>query len=159
MRRFPSRLSGALVALAMLSAPAMAAPAAHAPEPETPSPSASAPPMGRVLVGGEVPSYVPQPSVRTALMINTRTGARATLDVSFALDAPERETRRLIEQRQLWLRAALSETLLIYSGRMYRWGDVPDVELIARLMQEDVDRLLGPDRATVLLDSVLIHAG
>ena len=42
---------------------------------------------------------------------------------------------------------------------MYRWGDVPDLDRLARLLQDDTDRLLGPGQAEVLLDTVLIHAG
>ncbi|MFP4518739.1 MAG: hypothetical protein ACLFQ5_04720 [Oceanicaulis sp.] len=115
--------------------------------------------MGRVLVGEEVSSYVRMESVRSAIVVDLRSGARATMDVTFSLNAPARNTRRNIEQRRLWLRAAYAETLLIYAGRMYRWGDVPDLDVLARLLQEDTDRLLGEGEAEVLFDTVLIHAG
>lgn len=131
-----------------------AAPAAKPDEPAAPGAS-----MGRVLVGESVPSYVRMQAVRSAIVTDPRSGARATLDVTFSLNAPERAARRAIEERRLWLRAAYSQTVLIYAGRMYRWGDVPDLDLLARLLQEDTDRLLGEGRAEILLDTVLIHAG
>ena len=150
-----SHLVAAAIIAAAFAAPALAAPAAG-PESSGLSPGG---PMGRVLVGEEVDSYVRMESVRSAIVLDRRSGARATLDVTFSLNAPQRGTRRAIEQRRLWLRAAYSETLLIYAGRMYRWGDVPDLDLLARLLQEDTDRLLGAGEAEVLLDTVLIHAG
>ncbi|MGX6649220.1 hypothetical protein ACWCOP_14890 [Maricaulaceae bacterium MS644] len=143
---------GAALALAGAAA-ANSAPAAAGPEP---APATG--PMGRVLVGEGVQSYMRMDSMRTALLVDRRSGSRATLEVAFSLDAPERDSRRMIEQRRLWLRAAYSETLLIYAGRMYRWGEVPDLDRLAQLLQEDTDRLIGPGRAQVLLDTVLISA-
>lgn len=149
--RFALAASAALA----LAGAAVAGPAPAAAESE---PAASGP-MGRVLVGEGVQSYMRMDSMRTALLVDRRSGSRATLEVAFSLDAPERDSRQMIEQRRLWLRAAYSETLLIYAGRMYRWGDVPDLDRLARLLQEDTDRLIGPGRAQVLLDTVLISAG
>ncbi|MGJ3230710.1 MAG: hypothetical protein ACFE0P_02815 [Oceanicaulis sp.] len=129
------------------------------PAPAAPSGTGEDGLMGRVLVGEDVDSYVRMESVRSAIVVDRRSGARATLDVTFSLNAPARATRRNIEQRRLWLRAAYSETLLIYAGRMYRWGDVPDLDRLSALLQAETDRLLGPGEAEVLLDTVLIHAG
>lgn len=81
------------------------------------------------------------------------------LQVSLALDAPRAPTRTLINDRRLWLRDAYTETLLLYAARLYRWGDVPDADMIGALLQEDTDRLLGEGRATVVLDTVIIHGG
>lgn len=136
-----------------------AAVASSPPAPADPEPAAATGPMGRMLVGQGVESYMRMDSVRTALLVDRRSGSRATIEVAFSLNAPERDSRRMIEQRRLWLRAAYSESLLIYAGRMYRWGDVPDLDRLARLLQEDTDRLIGPGRAQVLLDTVLINAG
>jgi hypothetical protein len=149
---------GAVLALAG-AAVASSAPAAAAAAAAESEPGAVAGPMGRLLVGEGVQSYMRMDSVRTALLVDRRSGSRATIEVAFSLNAPERDSRRMIEQRRLWLRAAYSETLLIYAGRMYRWGDVPDLDRLARLLQEDTDRLIGPGRAQVLLDTVLINAG
>jgi hypothetical protein len=149
------RLALAFSAVLALASAAVAGPAPAAADPEP----VAAGPMGRILVGDGVQSYMRMDSVRTALVVDRRSGARATLEVAFSLDAPDRDSRRMIEQRRLWLRAAYSETLLIYGGRIYRWGDVPDLDRLAGLLQEDTDRLIGPGRAQVLLDTVLINAG
>jgi hypothetical protein len=82
---------------------------------------------------------------------------RGMLQVSLALDAPRGRTRSLITARQLWLRDAYNETLLLYASRLYRWGDVPDADLIRQLLQEDTDRLLGEGQAAIVLDTVIIH--
>lgn len=101
-------------------------------------------------------SYVRMPAVRTPV----RSGRRMAgmLQVSLALDAPRSRSRSLIEEREVLLRSVYSETLLIYSARLYTWGDVPDADLIAELLQGDTDRLLGEGRATVVLDTVMLHA-
>ncbi|XBQ17116.1 MAG: hypothetical protein ABL308_04370 [Oceanicaulis sp.] len=154
MIRFtPLRAGLAGLALLLAAAPAQAGGPSAAPEP---APAGQA---GRNLVGEDVASYVRMEPVSTAIQIGRRSGVRAMLEVTFALDAPSRGARRSIDQRRLWLRAAYSETLLVYAGRMYRWGDVPDADLIARLLQAETDRYLGEGEAQVLLDTVMIHAG
>jgi hypothetical protein len=102
-------------------------------------------------------SYVRLPAVQTAVQSDRR--MRGMLQVSLALDAPQGRTRRLIEEREMWLRDAYAETLLLYGSRIYRWGDVPDADMIGQLLQEDTDRLLGEGRAQVVLDTVMIHGG
>lgn len=149
-------LSAALALGATAPSGAAEGPPAHGAEP---APARSAGPSGRNLVGAEVASYVRMAPVSSAVQSGRRSGVRAMLEVSFALNAPERDARRDIEARMLWLRAAYSEALMIYSGRMYRWGDVPDADAISRLLQTETDRYLGPGRAEVLLDSITIHAG
>ncbi len=109
---------------------------------------------GRSLTGAA--SYMRFPPLQTALQENRRT--RGMLQVRLALDAPQRSTRRLIEDREMWLRDAYAETLLLYGARMYRWGQVPDADMIADLLQQDTDRLLGEGRAQVVLDTVVVHA-
>lgn len=149
-----SLLVGALTLAAAAPSGAVGGPPAHDTAPAQP-----AGPAGRNLVGAEVSSFVRMAPVSSAVQSGRRSGVRAMLEVSFALDAPERDARRDIEARMLWLRAAYAETLMIYSGRMYRWGDVPDADAISRLLQVETDRYLGPGRAEVLLDSVTLHAG
>ncbi len=126
-------------------ASAIAAAPPSEPEPEQ---------TGRTLTAQD--SYVRFPALQTAVQSNRRMGGM--LQVRMALDAPQRGTRRLIEDRRMWLRDAYAETLLLYGARIYRWGDVPDADLIGQLLQEDTDRLLGEGQARVLLDTVVIHA-
>lgn len=138
-----SVLLASLAALTLVGAPALAM-APPAQEPDTPE--------GRTL--SDADSYVRLPAMQTPIQTDLR--IRGMLHVNMALDAPRSRSRGLIRDRQLWLRDAYSETLLLYAGRIYRWGDVPDVDMIAQLLQEDTDRLLGEGRATVLLDTVII---
>ena len=133
-----------------LALAASAAAFAEAAPPSDPSVDES----GRVLSGAS--SYVRMPAVQTAVQSDRRMSGM--LQVRLALDAPQGRTRRLIGEREMWLRDAYAETLLLYGARMYRWGQVPDAELIAQLLQEDTDRLLGEGRAQVVLDTVMIYA-
>lgn len=122
------------------------------------APAPSAPPEehgGRVL--SDASSYVRLPALQTAVQANRR--MRGMLQVTLALDAPRSRTRRLIDDRELWLRDAYAETLLLYGSRLYHWGEVPDADMISQLLQEDTDRLLGEGRARVVLDTVMIHPG
>lgn len=141
----------ALAALGLASAPAQAAGA----------PSSAAPAQPEVDTGSraltDADSYVRLSAVQTP--IRHRSMVSGTLQVTLALDAPQARTRAMIHDRRIWLRDAFNETLLLYASRVYQPGDVPDADMIARLLQEDADRLLGADRAQVVLDTVIIHAG
>jgi len=110
--------------------------------------------MGRTL--SHANSYVRMEPVRASVQADFR--MRGLLQVGLALDAPHSRTRQVIAERQIWLRDAYSQAMLLYSGRMYRWGQIPDADIIARLLQEETDRVIGPGQATVVLDTVIVHA-
>ena len=139
-------LAGAVALALAASAGARAAPAPPSEPPVDES--------GRVISGAS--SYVRLPAVQTAVQNDRRMSGM--LQVRLALDAPQGRTRRLIGEREMWLRDAYAETLLLYGARMYRWGEVPDADLIGQLLQEDTDRLLGGGRAQVVLDTVMLYA-
>jgi hypothetical protein len=109
----------------------------------------------RVLVGEDVSSYLCMEPVRASVRLG---GQPVMLDVNFSLDAVSRSDRRTVNQRMLYLRAAYTETLLLYAGRIYRPGQVPDADLISTWLQEDTDRLIGEGKARILIDTVLIHS-
>lgn len=146
MTRSLRALGAASLLALMASGGALASAPPSEPEPD---------PSGRALSGAS--SYVRLPAVQTAVQADRRT--RGMLQVNLALDAPQGRTRRLIDERQMWLRDAYAETLLLYGARIYRWGEVPDADMIGDLLQEDTDRLLGEGRARVVLDTVMIHGG
>jgi len=127
---------------------------AHAgpPAPSEPEPDESR----RALTDAD--SYVRLAPVQTSIRDRTRR-MRGSLHVTLALDAPRGRTRDLIEDRAAYLRDAYNETLLLYASRLYRWGEVPDADMIGALLQEDTDRLIGEDQARVVLDTVMIHGG
>lgn len=142
----------AALALALgLGAPSHAAPGHGAPAPDEPAGDESR----RAL--SDADSYVRLPSVQTSIRDRSRR-MRGSLHVTLALDAPRGRTRSLIDERRVFLRDAYNETLLLYASRIYRWGEVPDADMIGLLLQEDTDRLLGEGQATVVLDTVMIHA-
>lgn len=102
-------------------------------------------------------TYVSQPPVHAPVRARGRTAGQ--LEVAFGLDIERREDRALVQERQPWLRDAYTRAVLNYSARQYAWPDVPDAEAIAALLQSETDRLIGPGRARVLLDTVMIHSG
>lgn len=99
-------------------------------------------------------SYVAQPPVHVPVRARGRTAGQ--LQIAFGLDT---EDRGLVRDRQPWLRDAYTRAVLNYAARQYVWPNVPDAEAIAALLQGETDRLLGPGRARVLLDTVMIHSG
>jgi hypothetical protein len=102
-------------------------------------------------------TYMAQTPVHAPVRARGRTAGQ--LEVAFGLDIERREDRALVQERQPWLRDAYTRAVLNYSARQYAWPDVPDAEAIAALLQSETDRLIGPGRARVLLDTVMIHSG
>ena len=151
MKSLDQILCSLALSVLVCAAPAHALGGAPAPPAEEPAPEES---MGRTL--SHARSYVRMEPVRTSVQADFR--MRGLLQVGLALDAPHSRTRQVIEERQLWLRDAYSQAMLLYSGRMYRWGQIPDADVIARLLQDETDRVIGPGQATVVLDTVIIHA-
>jgi hypothetical protein len=89
-----------------------------------------------------------------------RNGSTAgQLQVAFGLDIPSREDRALAQELRPWLRDAYTRAVLNYSTRQYAWPNVLNAVAIAALLQGEINRLLGPGRARVLLDTVMIHSG
>ena len=56
------------------------------------------------------------------------------------------------------LRNAYVSALNVYTGMSYRFGDVPDADRIAELLQEATDVTMGQTGAEVLIGMVIIHA-
>ncbi|MCC5997010.1 MAG: hypothetical protein JJU18_11660 [Oceanicaulis sp.] len=143
MTRAPAPLAAALAVLAALTV--LTGPAAAAGEPGA----------GRHITTAD--THIAQPALHAPVRSGGRTVGQ--LQVAFGLDAPARGDRALIEQRRAFLRDAWTRALLGYAVRQYAWPGVPDAEAIADLLQAETDRVLGPGRARVLLDTVMIHAG
>jgi hypothetical protein len=112
-------------------------------------------PAGRHITTAQ--TYLAQTPVHAPVRARGRNAGQ--LQIAFGLDIPRREDRALIQERQPWLRDAYTRTVLNYAARQYAWPDVPDADVIAALLQAETDRLLGPGRARVLLDTVMIHSG
>lgn len=102
-------------------------------------------------------TYLAQPPVHAPVRYRGRTAGQ--LQVAFGLDIQEPRDRSLVRERQPWLRDAYTRAILNYTARQYAWPDVPDAGAIADLLQSETDRLIGPGRARVLLDTVMVHSG
>ncbi|MBI1264310.1 MAG: hypothetical protein GC187_06215 [Alphaproteobacteria bacterium] len=138
--------------LAVLAALAPA-PGALAAGPDAPAAPAAS--TGRHITTAQ--TYLAQTPVHAPVRARGLTAAQ--LQITFGLDIPRREDRALVEERQPWLRDAYTRAVLNYAGRQYDWPGVPDAEGVAALLQAETDRLLGPGRARVLLDTVMVHSG
>ena len=140
-------LLGVLV-LALLAAPAHAG-GGSAPAPENSPESRS----GRAIT--HVESYVPLDPILAAVQADMR--LRGVMHIELGLDVQDRQLRRRIEQRMPYLRNAYNSSIAVYTGVHYRFGQVPDPDLIARLLQRATDETLGQEGATVLIGMVMVN--
>lgn len=147
MTTWMTRLFWALGIAALAAAPALAGPPAGPPR------GGEDGPEGRVLT--HVNRYVRMEPLLATVQADYR--VQGILLVGVGLDVPKSRDRTLVAEREVWLRAAYSEVMMTYGGRIYRWGEVPNAALIADLLQQATDRIIGPDRATVILDSVMLN--
>ena len=137
----------ALLALtgALLSAPALAGAPAPAPEPESRG--------GRAIT--HVDSYVALEPILAAVQADMR--LRGVIHIEFGLDVPDARLRREVEAAMPYLRNAYNSTIAVYTGVHYRFGEVPDADTIARLLQQATDEKLGREGAQVLLGMVMVN--
>ena len=57
------------------------------------------------------------------------------------------------------LRNAHVQALTMYTGMNYRFGDIPDADRIAQMLQDATDATLGEEGAEILIGMIIIHAG
>ncbi|MEO1038959.1 MAG: hypothetical protein AAFX09_05390 [Pseudomonadota bacterium] len=100
-------------------------------------------------------SYVAMEPIVAGVQADYR--LRGLIHIEFGLDAEEARERRRIARLTPHLRDAYTSAMATFSGTGYRYGDVPDADHIAGLLQEATDSVLGPGRARVLLGMVIIH--
>lgn len=131
-----------VLALALFASPAAAQPSgeAHAP-----------PDRQQRLTSAE--SYLPMPTFSAAVL--QRMAARGTLVVDMGIDVPDEALRRRANANAPRLRDALRTALATYASTYYRDRTAPDPAVLARLMQQAVDRTLGVQGARVLLANII----
>ena len=102
--------------------------------------------------GGD--SYTP---VRT-LTANTFSadGRRGVFSVECGLDAPDPAVRVRVVGLMPRLRDAFAGRLQVFASAL-RPGQVPDLDLLARLMQADTDRVIGRPGARFLLGACILN--
>lgn len=99
-------------------------------------------------------SYVP---VDTVLGSTIRSdGRRGVLSVDCGLDVPDNGLRARAERSVPRLRAAYAQTVRAYAAGL-GYGDLPNVDYIARQLQQQTDVVLGRAGARVLLGAVVVN--
>lgn len=121
--------------------------------------SSSAPAQGeetrrRMITSSE--TYMPLPPLTATVQANHR--ARGLLQIEAGLEIDDPQLRRRAERYLPRLRNAWVSGLSAYTGMSYRFGDVPDADRIAQILQEATDITLGEEGAEVLIGMVIIHA-
>lgn len=79
------------------------------------------------------------------------------LQIEAGLEIEDSRLRRRVEASMPRLRNAYVTAMSIYTGVNYRFGDVPDADRIAQLLQDATDLTLGEEGAHLLLGMVLIN--
>lgn len=82
---------------------------------------------------------------------------RGILHIEAGLEIPDSRQRNRALQMMPRLRDRYTSALAMYTGANYRYGDVPDADRIAELLQQATDEVLGAGQASVLLGMVIIH--
>lgn len=101
-------------------------------------------------------TYLPLPPLMATVQSDHR--ARGNLQIEAGLEVPDARLRRRVEQMMPRLRNAYVTAMSIYTGVNYRFGDVPDADRIAQLLQDATDMTLGTEGAQVLIGMVIINA-
>lgn len=100
-------------------------------------------------------SYVPLPPLTATVQADFR--ARGLLQIEAGLEISDSRLRRRAERSMPLLRDAYVSALSVYAGVNYRYGEVPDADRIAELLQQATDHALGQPGAEVLLGMIMIH--
>ncbi|WP_300544022.1 hypothetical protein [Maricaulis sp.] len=117
------------------------------------SPAPSEDSRHRTLTSSE--SYVPISALTATVQANHR--AQGLLQIEAGLEVPDARLRRRVEQYMPRLRNAWVTALSVYTGVNYRFGDVPDADRIAQVLQEATDITLGQEGAEILIGMIIIH--
>lgn len=146
MKRAASILFGAF---ALLTAPAFAEGGVGESAPAQNEPAS----RGRAIT--HVDSYVRLEPILAAVQADMR--LRGVIHIELGLNAGDARLRRRIEERSAYLRHAYNSTIAVYTGVHYRYGEVPDADMIASMLQEATNEVLGREDAEVLLGMVMIN--
>lgn len=84
------------------------------------------------------------------------TGRRGVLTVEAGVDIPESGLRARATLAQPRLRAAYVERLQIYAAGLAD-GAPPDPDYVARILQQETDRVLGQPGAKFLVGTILVN--
>lgn len=137
----------ALAAALALTGPALAGGSSPAPAPAEDS-------RHRTLTSSQ--TYMPLDPLTATVQADHR--ARGLLQIEAGLEISDSRLRHRVEQNMPRLRNAWVSALSVYTGVNYRFGDIPDADRIAAILQEATDITLGQEGAQVLIGMIIIHA-
>jgi len=100
--------------------------------------------------------YLPLPELMTTVQADFRSAG--LLQIEAGLEIHDHNLLRRAEENMPRLRDAYVSALSLYAGMNYRFGDVPDANRIAELMQNATDHALGEDGAIIYISMIMIHA-
>jgi len=155
MKQFSLALRPVSIALALVAALALAMPAHAGGGGGAPSPAPSAEDSRRRSITSS-DDYLPLPELMTTVQADFRSAG--LMQVEAGLEIADHQLLRRAEENMPRLRDAYVSALSLYAGINYRFGDVPDVDRIAELMQNATDHALGQEGAIVYISMVMIHA-
>jgi hypothetical protein len=98
-------------------------------------------------------SFVPMPTLSAGVL--QRSSTQGTLVVDMGIDVPDEALRRRAQLNAPRLRDGLRTALATYASTYYRDRTAPDPTQLTRLMQQQIDRVLGAPGARVLLVNVI----
>ncbi|MFS2316334.1 hypothetical protein RMQ97_00225 [Maricaulis sp. D1M11] len=101
-------------------------------------------------------TYLPLAPLATTVQANFR--HRGMLQIEAGLEFETTADRARAERYMPRLRDAYASALSHFAGANYRFGDVPDTDRLAELLQDATDHVLGADKGEVLLAAVMVHA-
>jgi hypothetical protein len=98
-------------------------------------------------------SFVPFPTLSAGVL--QRSSTLGTIVVDMGIDVPDEALRRRAQLNAPRLRDALRTALATYASTYYRDRTAPDPTVLTRIMQQQIDRVLGAQGARVLLVNII----
>jgi hypothetical protein len=98
-------------------------------------------------------SFVPIPTLSAGVL--QRSSTLGTIVVDMGIDVPDEALRRRAQLNAPRLRDALRTALATYASTYYRDRTAPDPTVLTRMMQQQIDRVLGASGARVLLVNII----
>ena len=110
---------------------------------------------GEAGKGGKAePTFVRLPVVQANILRRNRT--RGVISVESGVDVKDPKLRARVTQMQSPLRAAMARQLSLYTSNLAP-GQAPNLDVLAPLLQKQVDLTVGGPGARLILQNVLIN--
>ncbi len=124
------------------TAPAMAAPSSGSEDKESKIDSAR-------------PNYIEFPQMMSTVLDGYRVQGMVVL--GFGLEIEDKELREKTRKLLPRLQDKYTRELNRYAGTLYRFGELPDAQLISKRMQFATDQMLGEGNAIFLISNLMVR--